>query len=186
MADTVEMKLEGFKGLQGALADLATGQGPLADQILATMWAALSVLEQNISDRTPVGATGLLRQSIQPAVYGVPIDLYGEVATNIPYGQPAEYGRAPGKAPVDLVGIGPRGGKVWAAKPALELWVGRVLGLSGQEAADVALALAWRIARRGAKGSHMFTDGFEASKPAIERQFEQLLDDLITQLAVTP
>ena len=185
MTDVAELKIEGFDELLADLSDLERGKGPLTDRVVDTMEAGLSALLQAIVSRTPVGVSGNLRGSIASMWTGTPPMIEGEVATGILYGEPAEYGRKPGKAPVDMIGRGPRGGKIWAAKPGLELWVRRVLGLQGAEARDAALAIAWHIAKHGTEGAHMFQDGFTDARPTIEALWERLLDDLVTEMAAT-
>ena len=60
------------------------------------MTKALAILEQAIVTRTPVNF-GLLRGSIATQITGIPLDMTGEVYTDIPYGWPGRNGAATGQ-----------------------------------------------------------------------------------------
>ena len=98
--------------------------------------------EREVKDRTPVGATGLLRNSIQSEVHGArTTQVRGVVASPLAYAIPVERGSRPH----------------WAPIAPLKLWARRKLG---DERA--AYAVRWAIARRGTKGHHMFQRAYEA------------------------
>jgi hypothetical protein len=122
----------------------------------ATIYPAVDeaglLLQREVTQRTPVGATSAARGSIQQAtemVRGRHLEVRGQVTSALPYILPLEHGSRPHWAP-----IGP-----------LKLWVKRKLG----EPEGVAYAIRAAIAKRGTKGAHMFRDGVAASEGRIQR-----------------
>jgi hypothetical protein len=110
--------------------------------------------EREVKRRTPVGATGLLRNSIQSEVRGVSTTaIRGVVATALVYGLPVEHGSRPHFAP-----IGP-----------LKYWARRVLGNE-----RAAYAVRWAIARRGTPARHMFRLAYEALRGPFREASRQL------------
>jgi len=169
MADSATFTIEGWDELLQCIEEVEQGSGRFSQMITNTMQAALDVLEQAIVDRTPVN-TGLLRGSIANMIYGRPPTIEGAVATPISYGAPVEYGRAAGKMP---------------PPDAILAWVHRKqLVPSGNEKQEgrVAFVIARAIGRRGTEGAHMFRDGLEAAQPKIFDLFEQLRDDILTEM----
>jgi hypothetical protein len=117
---------------------------------------ALSALIEQIADearqRTPVGATGLLRASIATRLVqgeDAATLVRGEVFTGeqAPYAQAVEEGTAPHFPPI----------------APLKLWAARVLGNE-----QLAWAVAVAISRRGTQGKHMFQDALTAVQDQIE------------------
>lgn len=131
------------------------------------MTKALIVLEKQIVDRTPVN-TGTLRGSITKERWKTFSGIRGEVFTPIIYGMPVEYGRKAGKMPP----IGP-----------LQLWFVRKKGMSSENAYKAAWALAMHMKDNDTKGAFMFTEGFDAAKPYIERLFGELPDKILKRMA---
>lgn len=116
---------------------------------------ATTEAEGNVVRRTPVGATGHLRQSITHEVNGSGLAIAGRVySSDVPVKVASvETGRAPGKMPP----IAP-----------IEMWLRRVVG--GDNLRARAFLVARAIGRRGTKGKWMFRDGWAASKPRIEAE----------------
>ena len=169
MADEATFEIEGWDELLQCIEEIEQGSGRFSQMITNTMQMALDALEQAIKDRTPSN-TGALRGSIANAIYGRPPGIHGVVATSMIYGQPVEYGRAAGKMP---------------PPDAILAWVHRKqLVPSGNEKQEgrVAFVIARAIGRRGTEGAHMFRDGLEAAQPKIFDLFEQLRDDILTEM----
>ena len=129
---------------------------------------SLAIFHSEVTTRTPVGATGQTRQSIDQTTRGLSPNLEGLVSTAILHGLPLERGRLPGRQPPTA---------------PIELWVRRKLGIQGDEAESVAYAIARHIATKGTQGSHMFEQGFEAGKPAVESLWErEVIDRALTRI----
>lgn len=132
------------------------------------MTKALIVLEKQIVDRTPVN-TGTLRGSITKERWKSFSGIRGEVFTPMIYGMPVEYGRKAGKMPP----IGP-----------LAYWLFRKGYVTDRkEIRGAAWGLAMHIKEFGTEGAFMFTEGFDAAKPYIERIFGELPDRILKRMA---
>lgn len=167
--DPYVMEVEGFDELLGQIEDLENGHGEMGAIIVDAMMQALSILEQEITTRTPVNF-GHLRGSIYTEMNGTPVSLEGKAATNILYGWPVERGRQPGKMPpVD----------------AIELWVVRKgLAKAGTpEAKSAAYLIARAIGRRGTEGAAMFYKGMQAATPRVDQVWGEMMDRIVAQLA---
>lgn len=130
-------------------------------ELTTAMHAAVLVVQREVQDRTPVGATGILRGSIMSEVRGTPAHIRGVVATPQAYALPLEEGSRPHWAP-----IGP-----------LKLWARRKLG---DERA--AYAIRWGIHLRGTRPARMFAKGLEASRSRIDMIFRQAGDRIAKRL----
>jgi hypothetical protein len=123
------------------------------------MQTIVETMAAEVRQRTPVGATGILRASINTRVTtGTSLveAIRGEVfsSSQAPYAPYVEYGTGPHWAP-----IGP-----------LLLWARRVLGH-----ARAAYAVQRAIARRGTRARHMFREGFNAVLPRVPQIFQQAM-----------
>ena len=141
---TIKAEMRGLKELE---AELGRFHPLFMAEIRKMMTISLDLMEQLVVKYTPVGVTAALRGSISSYVEGAPeTALLGHVAHGMLYGDVAEVGRQPGKIP---------------PASALELWVVRKLGLSGEEATSAAWLIARSIGKRGTKGAHMFEKAFK-------------------------
>jgi hypothetical protein len=122
----------------------------IAEQVfLPAVEEATLLAQREIVSNTPVGATAILRGSVQQAVEvirGTPVQFHGTVESAQPYSVAVEEGTRPHWAP-----IGP-----------LKLWARRILGDE-----DAAYAVRAAIARRGTRGQRFFARGVEAASPRI-------------------
>jgi len=149
-----------FDDLQGLIATMGGIEQILAREIAKRMQASVDAFQQAVQVETPVGATGGARGSITQYLEGSPLDLTGVVTMGVLYGEPLEYGRAPGRMPPPA---------------ALELWVTRKLGLVGKEMEQVAFLIARAIGRRGTQpGARMFERGYNNAHGAVERLWDDL------------
>jgi hypothetical protein len=136
---------------QTPIAHPAQASQVVAQELRRGMEEATLLVQRNVQEHTPVGATGQTRGSIVSEIRGTPVLLTGIVTSPLGHIDPLEEGGRPHWAP-----IGP-----------LLLWARRVLG---DERA--AYAVRWAIHLRGTRGAHMFQRGFEASIQGITRAFE--------------
>ena len=145
----------------GLAAAWKRAPGIIVAEMTAAILEASFLLEREIKERTPIGASGGsggLKDSIRadkPRVLGERV--IGEVATAVRYAIPVELGRRPGKTPP----IAP-----------LADWAHAKLGVPAAEAEAVGFAIARKIAARGTTGAFMFRDSFAATRPQIEGLFE--------------
>jgi hypothetical protein len=141
---SVKVEMRGMKELEASLGRLS----PLFKaEVRAMMDITVDYFEQLVVKYTPVGATAALRGSISHVITGDPATvLEGRNVHGMLYGDVVEVGRKPGKMP---------------PASALELWVTRKLGISGDEATSVAWLIARKIGKRGTKGARMFEKAFK-------------------------
>ena len=185
MADEATFEIEGWGELLQCIEEVEQGSGRFSQMITNTMQMALDALEQAIKDRTPVN-TGLLRGSIANMIYGRPPTIEGAVATPISYGAPVEYGRAAGKMPpVDAIRkwVHDKGlAAVYSWKSGKKLKRKEDIEAEKKRERRMAWGIALKIAREGTEGAHMFRDGLDAAQPKIFDLFEQLRDDILTEM----
>ena len=118
------------------------------------MGLSVDIFRDKVVERTPVGATSELRNSIFGEV--APIfgkEVVGRVGSPEIYTLPVEEGTKPH----------------WAPMGALLGWVQRKLGLRGAEAVRVEFLVRRKIARVGTKGQHMFSRGWRASESRVRK-----------------
>jgi len=121
---------------------------------------ALLLLEREIKDDMPVGATNTLKGSITHALRGTPVDLSGKVFTPINYAMSVELGTKPHFPPID----------------PLTDWVKAKFDIQGAEARSVAFLIARKIAKKGTKGAHTFTNTLSAQSSQVLRILESAVD----------
>lgn len=180
MSFQVEIVLNGDKKLHRALAG---SQVIVVKRLTEAMWASELTLTREILPLTPVGVSGLLRNSIQaeaPSYAGsVVVGKVGSTLRNEEYPKVMEFGRKPGS---------------WISEEGMEnltLWVHRKrlagsysvktkrrLGKKSVQA-DQDRAVAWAIAvkifRKGIEGRHFMSGGYQASREKIKRIFRSAL-----------
>ncbi len=140
----------------------------LASRLRAALIQGGLLLEREVKERTPVGASGLARNSIAARDPVVDNDgFFGIVGSALDYVLPVELGSKPHRPPVT---------------PIAE-WVRARLGVDDPEAASrIAWAIAARIAREGTKPRHMFKDAFEANRDQVQGIFDNAMRGLIADL----
>jgi hypothetical protein len=133
-----------------ALLDPARASRAAEDTVLPALEEASLYALREIQDNTPVGATAILRGSIQQAtetIRGNPVSFRGEVFTLQPHALPVETGSKPHWAPI---------------RP-LKLWAKRILGDEG-----AAYAIRHAIAKRGTKPTWFWRDATARATPRID------------------
>jgi len=128
-------------------------------ELVATTYEAEMLLEREIKEDTPVGATSSLRQSIHSeAPRTLANTVIGVVGTSSMHALPVELGTRPHFPPVE---------------PLID-WVQAKLDIRDEEqATGVALAIARKIAVRGTLGVGMFHRNFHQLRPQIDRMYEE-------------
>ena len=158
-------KYADIEGLEELLKDLKALDDQFVKIFKPAMQEALFIVQGEVHDRTPIGATGNLAGSINIEVKTNSLEIIGEVGTNVPYGIFVEEGTRPHRPPI---------------APLIE-WVERMkMGSNPQENRRIAYAIASKIARRGTEGQYPFRDGFEAAKSEVEKIYDEAVIDLVT------
>lgn len=150
-------KLEGFDGLAGRELRRAM------DESVITIVSAVRPL-------TPVGVSGLLRNSIASEVTGAGTSIEGKVGSTLKeevYPAVMEFGRHP--RPVAL-------------SPGLYRWVELKLGVPEADLEKATRGVAAGIAKRGIKGRFFLKRGWEASKGKVEDFFAAALERIAVGL----
>lgn len=130
----------------------ATAPAIVQEEVVPAMLEATLLLEREIKERAPAGASNLLRNSIQARPLEIaPDGIAGKVSTTLDYAIPVELGTRPHRPPV---------------APILD-WVEAKLGLTGEEAEEAAYKIASAIAKRGTKGRFMFERGYQENLPQL-------------------
>lgn len=137
------------------LTDPQAASRVIHDELVSTMHEAVLLGQREVANRTPVGATSLLRGSIASEVRGTPAQVRGIVATPLGYARPVEEGTRPG---------------IWRPIGPLKLWAQRVLGNE-----RMAYQIRWAIYRRGTRGAHMFRDAERAIRQPVRQLFVSAL-----------
>lgn len=140
----------------------------VAEELTRTTWEAELLLQREIQDRTPTGATGLLRESIH-AREPRRLDriVIGEVGTSIAHAVPVELGTRPHFPPI----------------APLQDWAEAKLGLDAEAARGAAFAIARTIAKRGTRGAFMFEHGFARARAQIVQMYDAALLRIRNRLA---
>lgn len=140
----------------------------VAEELTRATWEAELLLQREIQDRTPTGATGLLRESISTREpRRLDRAIIGEVGTSIAHAVPVELGTRPHFPPI----------------APLQDWAEAKLGLDADAARGAAFAIARTIARRGTKGAFMFQHGFARARAQVVQMYDQALLRIRNRLA---
>jgi len=154
-----------LSGIDETAANLDGLPADLEMALTIAMNKSLSLLQAEVSARTPIGVSGDLRKGINYQFISPFPELVGSVGSPTPYAPPIEHGRKPGRMPpVD----------------AIKFWVIRKLQIPEEKAEGVAWAIAKSIAKRGfspegdvgPKGAKMFEEGLKASEQYIIQLFD--------------
>jgi hypothetical protein len=116
-------------------------------ELTAATWEALLLLQREIKERTPVGATSTARESIHARPPEVLADrILGVVGSPLEHVAPLETGTRPHYPPIE---------------PLMD-WVRAVLDVGDvHERFAVARAIQRKIGHHGTEGAHMFEQGLE-------------------------
>lgn len=125
----------------------------VANVLMSATYQAELLLEREIKEETPVGATGTLRESIHAEIPVVtPLGVLGMVGTSLAHALPVELGTRPHFPPLE---------------PLVD-WVQAKLDIKDEAQAEgVALAIARKIAARGTLAVGMFHRTFNRLQPVV-------------------
>ena len=138
------------------------------EELTAAMEESTIALQAAVAEMTPVGAHGLLRQSIHALpVQQLSDQVIGVVGTSLNYAEPVEMGTRPHMPPVE----------------ALEDWVKAKLGVEDDQVQRVAYAVARKIAVSGTPAAGMFHRGLNAMRAAIALRFEAARNRIVERLS---
>lgn len=168
MIAPIDLKVDGLDRMAAAWAQ--EPQIVQRELLAATMESGL-LLQREVQELTPVGATGLTRQSIGAREPEVLADrVIGVVGSSLAHIVPVEVGSRPHMSPIQ----------------PLADWARAKLGISQDEARSVAWAIATKIKREGTKGAHMFRRAFDANLEQVRRNYVAAGQRIVAGLAGGP
>lgn len=154
----------------GALTILQDGlrQAPelTRRELHAAATEATMLLEREVKENIPTGATGLTRGSVTSDVLSTPAGVLGVVGSSQPSALFVEAGTRPHMPPPQ----------------ALVPWVRSVLGLGEKDAKSAAFAIALKIRARGTKAQRPFQRALDAREVQVVGMFEAAADRIAQQL----
>lgn len=136
-------------------------------ELLAAMTQGTLLVEREVKEGMPRGATGLTAASVTSDAYSTPAGVLGTVGSSLPTATFAELGTRPHMPPVD----------------ALVPWVRAVLGVEEKRAPSVAFLIARKIARKGTKAKRPFANAIARTESQVLRMFEAAADRIAQRLA---
>lgn len=136
-------------------------------ELMAAGTEATMLLEREVKENIPTGATGLTRASVSSDVLSTPAGVLGIVGSSQPAALFVEGGTKPHMPP----------------PKALEPWVRAVLGLGEKQAASVAFSIALKIKAHGTKAQQPFARALQAREAQVVRMFEAAAERVAQQLA---
>jgi len=139
-------------------------------ELMAAATEATMLLEREVKEKIPTGATGLTRQSVTSDVMSTPAGVLGVVGSSQPAALFVEEGTRPHMPP----------------PAALQPWVRAVLGLDEQRAKSVAFAIALKIRARGTKAQRPFRRTLDENETQVVRMFEAAAERIAQQLPGAP
>jgi hypothetical protein len=131
------------------------------EELQTSVLEALALLEREVIELTPRGATSTLRNQVT-SVMTTPVpldtgDVLGMVTGTAPHTVPVELGSRPHAVPIE---------------PLVD-WVAAKLGKTGKEGRSIAFAISRKIAKYGTKGAAMFRRSMQVNNN--EYRVEQIL-----------
>ncbi|MFN3987584.1 MAG: hypothetical protein ACK4KV_19005 [Rhodocyclaceae bacterium] len=129
-----------------------------AEEMQAFLTRSTAHLQAEVQARTPT-THGTLRASVfgEVRMFGGGFGMEGLVATPLAHAPAVEHGTKPHHPPVE---------------PLID-WARQKLALSGTEAERAGRAIAWKIARHGTQGAHMFRDAFNENREQVMADFRR-------------
>jgi hypothetical protein len=140
-------------------------------ELMAAMTEATMLLQREVTEYIPRGATGLTAASVTSDVFSTSAGVLGVVGSSQPSALFVEAGRRPGK------GVSKDG------QEALGAWAKAVLGVSEEEKKGVVFLIARKIKRDGIVAKRPFARALEDCGPEIDRMFEEAAGRIAGQLA---
>ncbi|PCI62042.1 MAG: hypothetical protein COB35_05005 [Gammaproteobacteria bacterium] len=129
-------------------------------ELTKTLLGTSAMVQSNIMNKLPRGATSHLAQSV--ATVGPMVSNNSAqtlIGSSLIYAAPVELGTKPHMPPI---------------APLVD-WVTAVLGIEEPQAKTVAFKIARKISKKGTKGNFAYRDAFEQSQTLVRSQFKQLI-----------
>ncbi|HSV78903.1 MAG TPA: hypothetical protein VLK85_06810 [Ramlibacter sp.] len=139
-------------------------------ELMAAMTEATMLLEREVKEYIPRGATGLTAASVTSDAFSTPAGVLGVIGSSQASALFVEEGRRPGKGVSKL------------GQEALGAWAKAVLGVSDKEKKGVAFLIARKIKREGIVAKRPFARALEDCGPEIDRMFESAVGRIGAQL----
>lgn len=139
------------------------------EELRAGATEILELITFLVQERTPKGATHLLRGSITNELSGDPLadGMLGAVYSPLQYAAPVELGTRPHWPPLD---------------PLID-WVRAKFDVADEEEARaIARAVRFKIAQRGTQGQGMFRQGFEAGADRAEDILAARVERIVSRM----
>lgn len=136
-------------------------------ELLGAMTAATLLVEREVKEGIPRGATGLTAASVSSDAFSTPAGVLGTVSSSQATATFVELGTKAHMPPVQ----------------ALIPWVRAVLGVDAKRAPSVAYLVARKIARKGTKAQRPFANAVAATEGQVLRMFEGAAGRIAAHLA---
>ena len=136
-------------------------------ELLVAATEATMLVEREVKDNIPRGATELTAKSISSDAFSTPLGVIGIVGSSQASAAFLELGTKPHMPPV----------------AALIPWVRAVLGVSAKRAPSVAFLVARKIAKKGTKPQKNFERAAAATEGQVLRMFESAAGRVAAGLA---
>lgn len=158
------------RGMDSIQRGFATAPQQTLRLLLAAMTQATMLVEREVKEHMPRGATGLTAASISSDAFSTPAGVLGVVGSSQPSAVFVELGTKPHMPPV----------------AALIPWVQAVLGVDAKHAPGVAFLIARKIAIKGTEAKKPFENAMIATQSQVIGMFETAADQIATVLAGRP
>ena len=145
-----------FAGMDALRRGFAQAPDMTRRELLVAATDATMLVEREVKDSIPRGATGLTAESISSDAFSTPVGVIGLVSSSQASAAFLELGTKPHMPPVE----------------ALIPWVRAVLGVSAKRAPSVAFLVARKIAKKGTKPKKYFERAAAATEGQVLRMFE--------------
>ena len=143
------------------------------EEMTAAVEEVLNLWEREVKEKTPHGATDVLRGSIAHQLQGSPVEISGKVFSSAAHAAPVELGTRPH----------------WVGREgflSLRDWVQKKLGVGPGEADGVAMAVAFKISQHGTEGAHMFARTLEEQGAAANEIVARAVTRIVERLNQVP
>lgn len=158
-----------FAGMDALQRGFAQAPDMTKRELLAAATEATLLVEREVKERIPKGATGLTAASVASDAWITPTGVLGVVNSSQPTALFLEDGTKPHMPPVE----------------ALVPWVRAVLGVEPSRARSVAFLVARKIARKGTPAKKPFEKAAIATESQVLRMFEDAAGRVAAQLGGT-
>jgi len=136
-------------------------------ELLAAMTQGTLLVEREVKEGIPRGATGLTAASVSSDAFSTPAGVLGVVGSSQASASFVELGTKPHMPPV----------------AALVPWVRAVLGVDAKRAPSVAFLIARKIARKGTPAQRPFALALARTEGQVLRMFEDAAGRIAAHLA---